>query len=195
MLFLDFWKASDCVDHSILRKKHCHLFFIRFIITVIQRGKSHDCYFFSCGSRWYQMVHDLVVTFSMHVWWYLVYAAVKHVHVSLIWLIGSLSQTYLYITVDKACRWDCDAGGSFNWKIVKIVPTSQFHKKVRATRGLAPTSQLSWWWYIENERTKWERKGPIETPTLRGVFTKWLREKAWISSQLPNWKTPLVSSC
>ena len=74
--------------------------------------------------------------------------------------------------------------------MVKIVPTLQFHKKVKATRGLAPTSQLPWWCYIENERTSWERNGLIERPTVRGIFTNWLREKVWNSSQLSNWKTP-----
>ena len=67
--------------------------------------------------------------------------------------------------------------GVFQLEMVKIVLTSHFHKKVRATIGLVPTSQLPWWCYIENERTIWERNGLIETPTLRGIIAKWLREK------------------
>ena len=51
-------------------------------------------------------------------------------------------------------------------------------KKVRAIIGLVPTSQLPWWCYIENERTIWEQNGLIETPTLREIIAKWLREKA-----------------
>ena len=43
-----------------------------------------------------------------------------------------------------------------------MVPTSQFHKKERAIRGLTPTSQYPWWCYTENERTYWERNGLIE---------------------------------
>ena len=50
-------------------------------------------------------------------------------------------------------------------------------QKVRATIGIAPTSQLPWWCYIENERMILERSGLIETPTLRGI-AKRLREKA-----------------
>ena len=55
---------------------------------------------------------------------------------------------------------------SFNYKMVKFVLTSYFHKKVRATRGLVPTSQLSWWCYIQFERTIWEQNGLIETQLL-----------------------------
>ena len=80
--------------------------------------------------------------------------------------------------------------GVFQLEMVKIVLTSHFHKKVRAIIGLVPTSQLPWWCYIENERTIWERNGLIETPTLRGIIAKSLREKAWNPSQLSDWKTP-----
>ena len=41
--------------------------------------------------------------------------------------------------------------------MVKIVLSSHFHKKVRATIGFVPTSQLPWWFYRENERTIWEQ--------------------------------------
>ena len=34
------------------------------------------------------------------------------------------------------------SGGSFNWKMVKFVLSSHFHKNVRVTRGRFPTSQL-----------------------------------------------------
>ena len=37
-----------------------------------------------------------------------------------------------------------------------------------------------------------KRNGLIERPTLRGSFANWLREKAWISLQLSNWKPPLL---
>ena len=90
--------------------------------------------------------------------------------------IGSLTNN------DPVSRWSSGKsqayrpGGSFNKKMVKIIPTSQFHKKVRATRGLAPTSQLPWWCYIENEPTNWERNGLIETPTLQGFFAKQMRK-------------------
>ena len=70
------------------------------------------------------------------------------------------------------------AAGVFQLETVKIVLISHFHKKVRATVSLVPTSQLPWWCYIENERTIWERNGLIETPTLRGIIAKWLQEKA-----------------
>ena len=50
--------------------------------------------------------------------------------------------------------------------MVKIVLTSHFHREVRATIGLVPTSQLPWWCYIENERTIWERSSLTETPRL-----------------------------
>ena len=61
---------------------------------------------------------------------------------------------------------------------------------MRATRSLIPNLQLPWWCYMykEKERTI----DLIETPTSRGKFVKWFREKAWISSQISNWKTPLV---
>ena len=62
--------------------------------------------------------------------------------------------------------------GVFQLEVVKIVLTSHFHKEVRATIGLVPTSQLPGWCYIENERTILERNGLIETPTLRGIIAK-----------------------
>ena len=70
------------------------------------------------------------------------------------------------------------AAGVFQLETVKIVLISHFHKKVRATVSLIPTSQLPWWCYIENEWAIWERYGLIETPTLRGIIAKWLQEKA-----------------
>ena len=54
-------------------------------------------------------------------------------------------------------------------------------QKMRAIRGLAPTTQLPGWCYIEIERSIWESNGLIERPTLWGNFAKWLQEKAWIS--------------
>ena len=48
-------------------------------------------------------------------------------------------------------------GGVVQLDMVKIVLTSHFHKKVRATIGFVPTSQLPWWCYRENERTIWEQ--------------------------------------
>ena len=88
----------------------------------------------------------------------------------------------------------CEALGAKvkNGQMVKIVPSLQFHKKVRTTSGLAPTSQLPWWCYVENERTNWERNGLIETPTLRGVFARQMQNKARKFSQLSNWKTSLL---
>ena len=52
----------------------------------------------------------------------------------------------------------CKVGSewSFNYKMVKIVLTSHFHKKVRATIGLVPTSQLPWWWAIKKLSEKFE---------------------------------------
>ena len=35
-----------------------------------------------------------------------------------------------------------------------------------------------WWCYIEAGQTIWERNGPIETPSMRGIIAKWLRENA-----------------
>ena len=67
--------------------------------------------------------------------------------------------------------------GVFQLKMIKIVLTSHFHKKVKATIGLVPTSQLLWWCYIENEQTILERNGLIETPTLLGIIAKWLQGK------------------
>ena len=60
----------------------------------------------------------------------------------------------------------CEALGAKvkNGQMVKIVPSLQFHKKVKTTSGLAPTLQLPWWCYVENERTNWERNGLIERP-------------------------------
>ena len=61
-------------------------------------------------------------------------------------------------------------GRSVNYKFVQFILTSHFHKKVRATRGLVPTSQLLWWCFIQFERTIWERNDLIETPNLQGFF-------------------------
>ena len=83
---------------------------------------------------------------------------------------------------------------SENLKSVTIILTSNFHRKVRATIGLAPKSQLPWWCYIKLERTTWERNGLVETPTLQGIFAKSMREKAWKSSQHSDWKTPQINS-
>ena len=62
----------------------------------------------------------------------------------------------------------------FQLEMVKIVLTSHFHKKVRATIGLVPTLQPPSWCYMENERTIWERNRLIETSTLRGIIAKWV---------------------
>ena len=98
-------------------------------------------------------------------------------------------QPVLYIPT----RDDNPLGGlSIRKLMVKIVSTPHFHKKVRATSGLAPPSQLPWWYYIENEKTIWERNDLIEILTLRANFAEWLRAKAWISLQLSNWKPPLL---
>ena len=68
--------------------------------------------------------------------------------------------------------------GVVQLEMVNIVLTLHFHKKVRATIGFVPTSQLPWWCYRENVRTIWEQNGLIETPTSREIIAKWLREKA-----------------
>ena len=88
----------------------------------------------------------------------------------------SHSHTLCKSPVKPPGQWDKSHQGGLS--MVKIVLTSHFHKKVRATIGLVPTSQLPWWCYIEIERTIWERNGLIETPTLRGIVARWLREKA-----------------
>ena len=42
---------------------------------------------------------------------------------------------------------------------------------------------------LEFEQANLEWKGPIETPTLQGFFTKWLWEKALNALEFSNWKT------
>ena len=83
-------------------------------------------------------------------------------------------------------KWLASTLWAYTWGVLH-----NFTKKVRVTRGFAHTSQLPWWCYIEKERTIWEQKGLIETPTLQGFFAKQMRKKAWKSLQLSNWKTPL----
>ena len=58
---------------------------------------------------------------------------------------------FAYIWANFGLSHHCPRG-SFNTKMVKIVHTF----KVRATRGLAPTSQLTWC-SIENKQMNWER--------------------------------------
>ena len=75
----------------------------------------------------------------------------------------------------------CHAGESLNGQI-----RSQFPTKVRATKGLVPTSQNKKWCSI---RTIWEQNCLIEGQTLPESFAKQLQKKAWKSLQL-NLKDP-----
>ena len=83
-------------------------------------------------------------------------------------------------------------GEGLSFGNLEIVLTFHFHKKARTTIGLVSTLQLTWWCYIEAEQTFLERNCLNETPSLRGLFVKWLRENAYNSSQLSNW---MISQC
>ena len=76
-------------------------------------------------------------------------------HRNQLWVVKYYVQRDV-IFFQTASNFSLHSPRSFNKKMVKIIPISNFLKKVRATRGLVPTSQL--------QRPKIPPKVPIERP-------------------------------
>ena len=72
------------------------------------------------------------------------------------------------------------------YKLATVL-ASHFHKKVRATRGFVPTSQLPGCCYIKFEQIIREQNGLIETPNFERIVCEAIAEK---SSQLYYWRPP-----